>query len=207
MDPRFCEQLTEEFRDRNVRIVHADFLKVDLPDVLPQGETVKVIGNIPYYITTPIITTIIENRSFFRELYLTVQWEFAERIAAQPGGKEYGAFSCFVQFYAEPVLVFRIKSSSFKPRPKVDSCFLKLTLRERPLFEVADEAFLFKVIRTSFQQRRKTLPNALSVLFPKEDIARVLTQSGIDPQKRAENLSLGDFVRLAEDLKSSAASQ
>jgi 16S rRNA (adenine1518-N6/adenine1519-N6)-dimethyltransferase len=196
-DPRFCESLGEEFRGRNVRIVHADFLKVDLPSILPAGEKIRVIGNLPYYITTPIITTIFESRQFFQELYLTVQLEFAERIAAQPGGKEYGAFSCFVQFYAEPTLLFKIKSSSFKPRPKVDSCFLKLTLRERPLFDVPDEAFLFKIIRTGFQQRRKTLTNALSVLFPKETLAPALAKAGIDPQARAESMGLADFVRLS----------
>jgi 16S rRNA (adenine1518-N6/adenine1519-N6)-dimethyltransferase len=199
-DPRFCETLNGEFRDRNVRIVHADFLKVDLTQLLPAGNKVKVIGNLPYYITTPIITTIIGARSLFRELFLTVQLEFAERIAAQPGGKEYGAFSCFVQFYAEPTLLFKIKSSSFKPRPKVDSCFLRLTLREKPLFELADEEFLFKIIRTSFQQRRKTLSNSLSVLFPKETLAGAFVQAGIDPQRRAESLSLADFVRLSEAL-------
>jgi 16S rRNA (adenine1518-N6/adenine1519-N6)-dimethyltransferase len=198
-DPRFCDKLNEEFRDSNVWIVHADFLKVDIPELLGAGAPIKAIGNLPYYITTPIITTIVESKRF-SELFMTVQLEFAERIAAQPGGKEYGAFTCFVQFYAEPTLLFKIKSSSFQPKPKVDSCFLKLALRSKPLFDVPDEAFLFKVIRASFQQRRKTLPNALSVLFPKEASAPSFEQAGIDLQRRAESLSLEDFVRLSSAL-------
>jgi 16S rRNA (adenine1518-N6/adenine1519-N6)-dimethyltransferase len=200
-DPRFCDTLNEEFRGSNTRIIHADFLKVNIPQLLPAGQRIKVIGNLPYYITTPIITTIMESKEFFQELYLTVQLEFAERIAAQAGGKEYGSFTCFVQFYAEPTLLFKIKSSSFKPRPKVDSCFLKLAFRDKPLFDVPDEGFLFKIIRTSFQQRRKTLANALSVLFPKENVASALSEAGIDPQRRPESMTIADFVRLSGILK------
>jgi 16S rRNA (adenine1518-N6/adenine1519-N6)-dimethyltransferase len=201
-DPRFCETLTEEFRGSNVRIVHADFLKVDMSELAEKGQAVKVIGNLPYYITTPIITAIIESRDRFSELFMTVQLEFAERIAAKPGGKEYGAFTCFVQFYAEPTLLFKIKSSSFKPRPKVDSCFMKLALRQHPLFDVPDKSFLFKIIRTSFQQRRKTLSNALSALFAKDEIAVALARVGIDPQRRPESMSLADFVSLSAQLPS-----
>jgi len=203
-DPRFCEQLNQEFPASNVRIVHADFLEFNIPELLPANERIKVVGNLPYYITTPIITTVLGQRELFREMYLTVQLEFAERIAAQPGSKTYGAFSCFVQFYAEPTLLFKIKSSSFKPKPKVDSCFLKLTLREKPLFDVPDETFLFKIIRTSFQQRRKTLANSLSALFPKEAVALALAQSEIDSQRRAESLSIADFVRLTGLFRSSS---
>jgi len=198
-DPRFCEALGEEFKGSHVRVVHADFLKVNLADVASGGD-IKVIGNLPYYITTPIITTILESRERFRELYMTVQLEFAERIAAKPGGKEYGAFTCFVQYYAEPTLLFKIKSSSFKPKPSVDSCFLKLVLRPRPLFEVRDENFLFKIIRTSFQQRRKTLLNALSGIYTKEDLSKAFAKAGINPQQRAESLALADFIRLTEQL-------
>ncbi len=218
-DRRLWAQLTEEFKGTHAQIIHADFLKWDLTNVTPakagahsmdsrfrgNDTKIKVFGNLPYYISTPIITKIIEHRRLFSEFYLTVQWEFAQRIIAQPGTEDYSSFSCFVQFFAEPRIFFKIKNTCFRPAPKVDSCFLKLTLRDKPLHEVDDEEFLFKVIRLGFGQRRKMLLNALSVLMAKDQMSDILKSIGIAPTARAESLSLQQFVALASALKPSAS--
>ncbi len=197
-DHRLWAMLSDDFKGANAEFIHADFLKYDLT---PLKGPVKVFGNLPYYISTPIIIKIIEHRHLFSEFYLTVQWEFAQRMMAKPSGEDYSSFSCFVQYFAEPQILFKIKNSCFRPAPKVDSCFLKLTLRDKPLYEVDDEEFLFKVIRLGFGQRRKTLMNALSVLMAKDQMADILKEVGIAPAARAESLGLPQFVALAKVLK------
>jgi 16S rRNA (adenine1518-N6/adenine1519-N6)-dimethyltransferase len=133
----------------------------------------------------------------FSEFYLTVQQEFAERVVAIPGNKDYGSFSCFVQYYADAQMLFKIKRTSFNPAPKVDSCFLKLTMRPQPLWPARNESFLFQMIRLGFQQRRKTLVNALSTLMPKAELQTVFNQAGIGLDARAEVLGLERFVALS----------
>lgn len=198
-DGSLVERLRDEFKEQNVEIIHADFLRCDLSEILGKAK-VKVVGNLPYYISTPIMTKVIENRHLFTEFYLTVQQEFAERIVASPGGKDYSSFSCFNQFYTVPQILFKIKSSAFKPAPKVDSCFLKLTMRQTPAFPCDDEKFLFHVIRLGFQQRRKTLVNALSTLLPKEQLIILFPSIGLLLNVRAEDVSLEQYVLLAERL-------
>lgn len=196
-DGSLVERLQVEFKERNVEIIHADFLKCDLSAILGKSK-VKVVGNLPYYISTPIMTKVVENRHVFTEFFLTVQQEFAERIVASPGSKDYSSFSCFNQFYTAPRMLFTIKSSAFKPAPKVDSCFLKLTMLERPAYPCEDEKFLFQVIRTGFGQRRKTLVNALSSLLSKEQLIGLLTKAGLAATVRAEEVGLEKYVLLAD---------
>jgi|CXWL01.1.fsa_nt_gi 16S rRNA (adenine1518-N6/adenine1519-N6)-dimethyltransferase len=198
-DGSLVERLRDEFKEQNVEIIHADFLRCDLSEILGKAK-VKVVGNLPYYISTPIMTKVIENRHLFAEFYLTVQQEFAERIVASPGGKDYSSFSCFNQFYTVPQILFKIKSSAFKPAPKVDSCFLKLTMCQMPAYPCDDEKFLFHVIRLGFQQRRKTLVNALSTLLPKEQLIVLFPSIGLLLNVRAEDVSLEQYVLLAERL-------
>ncbi len=196
-DRSLVERLREEFKGPNVEIIHADFLKCDLSKVLGKDK-VKAVGNLPYYISTPIMTKVIENRHLFTEFFLTVQQEFAERIVAPPGGKDYSSFSCFNQLYTSPQMLFKIKSSAFKPAPKVDSCFLKLTMLETPAYPCADEKFLFQVIRTGFSQRRKTLVNALSSLVSKEQLIELFVKAGLAANVRAEEVGLEKYVLLAD---------
>jgi len=178
-------------------IVHADFLKWDMGH-LPDG--IKVIGNIPYYISTPIIEKLIANRPKVSEAFLTVQLEFGQRLTAKAGGKDYGSLSCFAQYYADIKILFKIKSSCFRPAPKVDSCFIHLIMRPQVPAAGINEEFLFKLIQTAFQQRRKTIVNSLKGLTGKERLEGALEALNVDPQARAENLTLSNYIALCKSL-------
>ena len=189
----------------SVEIIHADFLRWDFQD---QVRSVKVIGNIPYYISTPIIEKLIENRTKISEAFLTVQLEFGQRLTAKAGGKDYGSLSCFAQYYADIKMLFKIKNTCFKPAPKVDSCFLRMMLngpgplssRDQVRSDFVDEEFLFKLIQTAFQQRRKNIVNSLKSLAGKERLEEVLKALSIDPNARAENLTLSNYIELSNRL-------
>jgi len=180
-----------------VEIIHADFLKWDMSH-LPDG--IKVIGNIPYYISTPIIEKLIEDRTKLSAAFLTVQLEFGGRLTAKAGGKDYGSLSCFVQYYADIKMLFKIKNTCFKPVPKVDSCFLRLMMRSQPEELASDEEFLFELIQKAFQQRRKTIVNSLKGLVGKEKLEESLERLGINPNARPENLTLSNYVGLCNTL-------
>jgi 16S rRNA (adenine1518-N6/adenine1519-N6)-dimethyltransferase len=200
IDRNLCALLTTQFaKVQNLSVINADILKFDLRS-LPPGNKLKVIGNIPYYITSPIVEHLLFYRERVGAIYLTVQKEFAHRMVADPGSKAYGSFSCFVQYYAEPEILFLIKKNSFHPAPKVDSCFLRMKLREEPAVKVKNEAMLFKIIRTAFQQRRKTMKNGLEELIPNRQLEEFFRQYDIDPRIRAEDLSLQDFANLANSI-------
>ena len=183
----------------NVKIVNQDILAFDLGKYFAKFKNkIKVIGNIPYYISTPIIERLLKYRGKIESVYLTVQKEFAERLAAPAGSKVYGSLSCFVQYYAQPQILFRIKKTSFTPRPKVDSCFLRLEIRSEPAVKVADEKLFFRIIRTAFNQRRKTLRNSLSGIIPAQNLEKFFTRSGIGRNIRPEQMSLENFAFLTE---------
>lgn len=186
--------------DPRVTIINADFLKYDLSKVPVPSQKLKAVGNIPYYITSPIIEHLFSFRNRISAIYLTVQKEFGRRIVAQPGSEHYGAFSCFVQYYSEPKIEFVIRRGCFYPQPKVDSCFLKLAVRPRPAVSVTDEGLFFRIIRASFQKRRKTLKNCLKGIIPDEKFGVLLRECGIDPGIRGEMLSIRDFARIADAL-------
>jgi 16S rRNA (adenine1518-N6/adenine1519-N6)-dimethyltransferase len=181
-------------RGNPVEIIHADFLKWHLPS------GVKIIGNIPYYISTPIIEKLIQDRSKILSAFLTVQLEFGQRLVAKPGSKDYGSLSCFAQYYVEVKMLFKIKNTCFKPTPKVDSCFLRFKMRAQPQEKAANEDFLFKLIQTAFQQRRKTIVNSLKRLVGKEQLEESLEDLGIDPSVRPENLTLSNYIGLSNRL-------
>lgn len=199
-DGALAAQLKKELGGPSVEIIHGDFLELDLATVLKKAERIKVIGNLPYYISTPILTKVIEEKKYFKDFYLTVQKEFAQRLRATHGAKDYGSLTCFVQFYARVELLFNIKSTCFKPRPKVDSSFLKINIQEAPQYSSPDEEFLFRVIRQGFSQRRKTLLNALSAVIPKDRLFAILESLKLNVQSRAEQLSLEMFVGLAQEI-------
>ena len=163
---------------------------------MPDG--LKVIGNIPYYISTPIIEKLIEDRGKISAAFLTVQLEFGQRLTAKPGCKDYGSLSCFAQYYAEIKMLFKIKNTCFKPAPKVDSCFLCLMMRPKQQGAVADEEYLFKLIQTAFQQRRKNIVNSLKGLVGKEKLEVLLKDLGINATARPENLTLSNYINLCD---------
>jgi len=189
----------------NVRIVCDDFLEMDLESALIEAPfKVKAIGNLPYYITTPIIERLIENRNNFESVFMMVQKEVADRICAKPGGKDYGSLSVYVQFYTKPSALLDINRHSFYPQPEVDSTFLELSVLAKPSVQVKDQSKFFTVVKAGFGQRRKTLLNSLlsseAITLDKAGLAALLTRIGIDPGIRAEQLALQQFALIADTL-------
>lgn len=197
-DRELAAALKKHFTGTNVTILENDVLRLNFAGI-PQN--IKVIANLPYYISSSIIMLILAQRARITQSFLTLQREFAQRLCAKTNSKNYGALSCFVQYYAEPKILFKISHSCFHPVPKVQSCFLKLDIRRRPVYAVKDEEFLFRLIRQTFQQRRKTVLNALAVLYPKSRLETILNEINIRPNCRPENLHLQEFVRLADRLQ------
>lgn len=195
LDPELYERLKGDFiAYRNVEIIHADALKFPFETI----GSFKVVANIPYYITTPIIFRLLEARECLQSMTLTTQKEVAERIAAEPGGKDYGVLTIMIQYFAQAELMFIIPKEAFRPIPKVDSAVVHMKILERPRVMVRDEKLFFRLVKTAFSQRRKTLSNSLKGIS--DDIKDVLLQSGIDPQRRPETLSLEEFARLSDSL-------
>jgi 16S rRNA (adenine1518-N6/adenine1519-N6)-dimethyltransferase len=183
----------------NCQLLKGDILKFDLDKFLQNNnirQKIKVIGNIPYYISSPIIEQLIKYRQRISTAFITVQKEFGRRVRAPAGSKEYGSFSCFTQYYCQCRILFEIKRNSFKPAPNVDSCFLYLKFRDKPPVSVRDEEMFFKLIRTAFNQRRKTLRNSLENLADQEKLGEFLLQAGINKNIRPEDLSLEEFAKL-----------
>lgn len=199
IDRRLCEFLREKFKDaKNFTLINKDFLRCDFSEFSLGASSdaplkLKVIANIPYYITSPVISHLIENRSFLEEVYLTVQEEVAHRIVAAPGRKAYGAFSIYCQFYTEPKLLFKVPRTVFRPMPEVDSAFIRLRMRDAPPVVVKDEARFFKLVRAAFGKRRKMLGRAL------RDVPGI-SLGGVDEvllRRRGETLSIAEFAALA----------
>ena len=201
LDERLVPLLQREFSLlHNVEIVQADAIEY------PYGalsDKWKVVANLPYNISTPIIQKLIAHRDKFTSLTLMLQQEVAERVASLPGGKEYGYLSVIVQLYAEPRIEFMVPPGAFMPRPDVNSAVMTLTIRERPAVAVLDEKFFVRVVKAAFSQRRKMLRNALKQLdIPAEKMAVILNKTGIDLNRRAETLTVTEFGMLADHLSS-----
>ena len=191
----------------NVTIINEDVLKVDLNKLAEEkngGRPVKVVANLPYYITTPIIMGLFENHVPLHSITIMVQKEVADRMRMGPGTKDYGALSLAVQYYAEPYLVANVPQNCFMPRPKIGSAVIKLTVHEKPPVTVRDEKLMFKLIRASFNQRRKTLANGLNnspeLHYSKDQIAEAIEKLGTSPSIRGEALTLEEFARLSDIL-------
>lgn len=189
----------------NVEIINDDILKVDikaLSEKNNEGRPVKIVANLPYYITTPIIMSLFESHVPFRSITVMVQKEVADRICSGPGSKEYGSLSLAVQYYAEPVVAVQVPPSSFMPQPKIGSTVLSLKAYGEPPVKVRNEALMFSIIRGSFNQRRKTLVNGLKNFagldFSKEEILEAIHQLGKKDTVRGEELSLEEFARLSD---------
>lgn len=200
LDERLISPLKEQFRDNEkIEIVQADALEYPYQSLSGKW---KVVANLPYYISTPVIQRLLACRDIFSSLTLMLQKEVAGRIAALPGGREYGFLSVLVQLYAKVRIEFAVPAAAFTPRPEVDSAVI--TLRMKPLAETIERDFLIKVLKAAFSQRRKTLKNALKQLdIPGRTMDMALDRTGIDLARRAETLSVQEFVALADFLKSS----
>lgn len=189
----------------NVEIVHSDILKVDINKLVEEkneGKPVKIVANLPYYITTPIIMELFERHVPIKSVTVMVQKEVAARMQAGPGTKDYGALSLAVKYYAKPLMVANVPPNCFMPRPKVASAVIRLTCHETPPVRVKDEALLFRLIRASFNQRRKTLANGLShdpeLRMAKEVVQKVIKDAGFPASVRGEMLTLEEFADLSD---------
>ncbi len=204
LDKRLLPVLDETLAGfSNIEIVNEDFLKADLRKLIAEkcpDRRLCVCANLPYYITSPAIMRLLEERYAIDSITVMVQTEAAKRLAAPVGSREGGAVTVAVRYYAEPRRLFFVPRTSFVPPPHVDSEVIQLTVRKEPPVSVADEAFFFKVIKTAFSQRRKTLCNALSGQFPKESVAAILVRRGLSADSRPERLSIEDFAALANEL-------
>ncbi|UCD54627.1 MAG: ribosomal RNA small subunit methyltransferase A [Candidatus Omnitrophota bacterium] len=184
----------------NVTLIEEDFLDVDIKKIATHKKII-IYGNIPYYITSPIIEKLFDNISLIKDIYLVVQREIADRMLAMPGTRDMGRLSLYVQYYTEPKRLFKIKRESFYPVPQVESVFLKLAVLKKKKAYVKDENLFFKIIKNAYSQRRKAIRNSLSAEgLDKEALSRILNRARLNPSARAEDLSLLDFARLANEI-------
>lgn len=194
--PILQEELGEH---KNFNLIHKDALKVNFNEVIGDEKSVKLVANLPYYVTTPIIVKLLKDGYNFKSLTIMIQKEVAERIDAEPNCKEYGALSVLVQYYCNTSIVRKVAPSSFIPRPKVESIVIRLDRLDSPRVEVKDEKLMFELVRAGFNMRRKTLWNAAKTLkLDKESLESAFEKSGIDPKRRAETLSIEEFGKLSD---------
>lgn len=191
----------------NITVINEDILKVDinkLVDEENQGKAIKVVANLPYYITTPIIMGLFEKKVNVESITVMVQKEVARRMQAPPGNKEYGALSLAVQFYSEPEIVANVPPNCFMPRPNVSSAVIRMKLHKEKIVDVKDEGLMFKLIRAAFSQRRKTLTNSINnsseISFTKEQVVEALSEMGLNENIRGEALSLLQFAKMSDIL-------
>jgi len=198
IDKYLCRILQDNLKGySNIKIINQDILTFNLKKHFRKLKNkIKVIGNIPYYITTSIIEHLLRFRDKVDTVFILVQKEFAARITATPGSKDYGSFSCFVQYYTTAKKLFFIKKTCFHPIPKVDSAFLLLKINHEPQIKTKNERLLFKIIRAAFNKRRKTLRNSLKGVISQQRLGAFFNKYNIDRNTRPEDLSLSDFANL-----------
>lgn len=206
LDKRLPEILAKTLADHdNVKIINGDIMELDLHTLIAEefeGMDVVVCANLPYYITSPVIMRLLEEKLPIKALTVMVQKEAADRLCAQMGTRATGAVTAAVRYYSEPKLLFKVSAGSFMPAPKVDSAVIRLDIRENPAVEVKDEKLYFRVVRGAFAQRRKTVVNSLSSILgvDKSTVNAAAEKAGVNPLSRAEQLSLHDFAALANAL-------
>ena len=203
IDKNLIPILTDTLGDyENVKIVNEDIIKADIRGLIDEnlsGGPVKLVANLPYYITTPIIMRFLEENINVTDIVVMVQKEVAERMNAQPGGKDFGALSVAVQYYCDTEIVVKVPRHLFVPQPNVDSIVIALRVRPERKYKVDDEDLYFKVVKAAFGQRRKTLLNSISSMgnLAKDQVKEALEEAGIDPKRRGETLSLDEFAILS----------
>ncbi len=206
IDKNLIPVLEETLREYdNVHVINEDILKVDIKKLLGEKNTCKVVANLPYYITTPIIMRLFEEHIPAESITVMVQKEVAQRMQAAPKTKDYGALTLAVRYYAEAYIAANVPPNCFIPRPNVGSAVIRLTKWDKPIVHVEDEALMFQLIRASFNQRRKTLQNGINnfpgLSFTKEEVSNALCSMGLDENIRGEALTLEQFAKLANILK------
>lgn len=202
LDPNMIDILKSRFgMFDNFEVIYGDVLKVDLEELIKGYDSVKVVANLPYYITTPIIMKLLEDKLKIKSITVMVQKEVGERICATHKDKEYGAITVSVQYYSEPQIIIDVPKENFLPAPEVDSCVIRLDMREKPLVSLKDEKLFFRLVKGAFTQRRKTINNSLTCSGKsKEEIIAALNKLGIDSKLRAENLSIQQYADIANTL-------
>lgn len=202
LDSNLIPILTEELGDEEkFSLIHNDALKVNFDEIMAGEKSVKLVANLPYYVTTPIIAKLLNEGYKFKSLTIMIQKEVAERMNSEPNCKEYGSISVLVQYFCTTKIIRKVAPSSFMPRPKVDSIVIRLDRLEQPRVELKDEKLFFDIVRNSFNMRRKTLWNALkSFGLDKESMEGVFKDAGIDQKRRGETLSIEEFGALANSL-------
>ena len=187
----------------NFTLIHNDALKVDFNEIIGDEQSVKLVANLPYYVTTPIIVKLLKEKYNFKSLTIMIQKEVAERMAAEPGNKDYGALSLLVQYYCNTEIVRKVPPACFIPRPKVDSIVIRLEKLDNPRVEVQNEKLFFDIIRNAFNMRRKTLWNGVkNIGLPKEKLEEAFSEANVDPKRRGETLSIEEFAALADAIYS-----
>ncbi|WP_127836579.1 16S rRNA (adenine(1518)-N(6)/adenine(1519)-N(6))-dimethyltransferase RsmA [Clostridium prolinivorans] len=185
----------------NFNIIHKDALKVDFNEIIGEEKSVKVVANLPYYVTTPIIAKLLNGNYNFKSITIMIQKEVGERIAAKPSTKEYGALSILVQYYCDIKTIRKVSPSSFFPQPKVESIVIKLDKLPQKRVCVKDEKLFFKIVREAFNMRRKTLWNAMkSLKLDNKILEKAFEHSGIDSKRRGETLNLQEFANLSNSI-------
>ncbi|WP_315070396.1 16S rRNA (adenine(1518)-N(6)/adenine(1519)-N(6))-dimethyltransferase RsmA [uncultured Clostridium sp.] len=183
----------------NFELIHKDALKVDFNEIIGSENNVKLVANLPYYVTTPIIVKLLKEGYNFKSLTIMIQKEVAERINADPNCKEYGALSVLVQYYCNTSIIRKVSPTCFIPRPKVESMVIRLDKLDEPRIKAKNVKFMFELVRAGFNMRRKTLWNAAKTLkVNKERLEEAFEKSGIDPKRRAETLTLEEFASLSD---------
>jgi 16S rRNA (adenine1518-N6/adenine1519-N6)-dimethyltransferase len=206
IDERLLDVLEYTLSDfDNVKIINDDILKLDLHKLLAEefpNQKVSIAANLPYYITTPIITKLLEERLPIKNIVVMVQKEVAERLQAKPATKDYGAITLLCRYYTEPEIITNVPAGLFVPPPKVDSAVLRLKILDKPRVEVKDEKIFFRTVKAAFSQRRKTLLNCLASNFsiPKDELTEIMESAGIEPNRRGETLDIDEFAKLADKL-------
>jgi len=194
--------LTEELgSDPKFTLIHNDALKVNFNEIIGEEKSVKLVANLPYYVTTPIIVKLLKEKYNFKSLTIMIQKEVAERMDAEPGNKDYGSLSLLVQYYCNTKIIRKVPPQCFIPRPKVDSIVIRLDRLDEPKVEVENEKLFFEIIRSSFNMRRKTLWNGVkNIGLPKEELEVAFEEAGIDPKRRGETLTIEEFALLSDKI-------
>ena len=201
VDSTLYTELDSQFaNDSSIDIIHGDFLELDIPSLIPKNTYPKVIANLPYAITTPILWKLLEHSDQLGSCVLMMQREVAERIVATPGGKDYGALTIGISYHADTAMIGTLSPDNFYPEPKVESALLQLSMLETPRVTVEDASFFFRLVRESFRGRRKMLKNSLKRFATSDRLTEILSNLDIAPQRRPETLDITEFAALANVL-------
>ncbi len=202
LDEKLLPILQDELKEfDNFELIHNDALKVDFNELIKDEKSVKLVANLPYYLTTPIIVNLLTGGYNFKSLTIMIQKEVAQRIDSEPNCKAYGAFSILVQYYCNTKILRLVPPSAFLPEPKVESMVIRLDRLKEPKVKVKDEELFFSIVRKSFNMRRKILWNSVKDIgIPKEDLLKCFERANIDPKRRGETLSLQEFATLSDEI-------